>query len=245
MPFLWSADVAFIDSSFGVGVTAQLASLALTFLFAVNSIYISANDQASLGPASNNKVSYWACAIWPSLVFYITMAVYNAVATLLVPVLAPGLVAREVFDPLDGLSRAIVYAIVGTVGFEAILSNLTFSTVGVNYSFRDRITKARDRAVEEALDRQIQIDNRKQQKCARALRELVSEEDLNTHIITLLGGGRVTALDEQAEQENAHAFGLKADVLAAQKPDEANAIVREARRARKSRGRLPRPSEDR
>lgn len=235
MQTLWVGVVPFFNSPLGVGITAQLASLALTFLFAVNSIYVSANDQASLGPASNNKVSYKACAIWPSLVFYITMAVYNAVATLLVPVLAPGLVARELFDPLDGLSRAIVYAIVGTVGFEAILSNLTFSTVGVNYSFRDRITKARDRAVEEALDRQIQMDNRQQQKCARSLRELVPEQDLNTHIITLLGGGRVIALEEQAEQENADPLGLKADVLAAQKSDEAAAIVREARKAKRSR----------
>lgn len=226
-------------------MTAQVASLALTFLFAVNSIYISANDQASLGPASNNKVSYKACAIWPSLVFYITLAVYNAIATLLVPVLAPGLVAKELFDPLYGLSRALLYAIVGTVAFEAILSNLTFSTVEASYSFRNRVTRTRDRAVEEALDRQIQMDNRQQQKCALSLRELFSEQDLNTHIITHLGGGHVTELDEQAEQENADSRGLKADVLAAQKPDEAAAIVKEARAAKRSRESRPHSGADR
>ena len=115
--------------------------------------------------------------------------------------------------------------------------NLTYSTVGVNYSFRDRVTKARDRAVEEAIDRQIQIDNRKQQERARALSEVVTEEDLNTHIVMHLGGGYVTALNEQAEQEYARALILKANVLAAQKPNETAAIIREAKKAKKLRER--------
>lgn len=226
--------VTFVNSPLGVALIAQVASLALSFLFAVNSVHSSANDQASVGPASNNKVGYRACAIWPSLTFYITLAVYNAVATFLVPVLTPGFIADEFFDPLNGLARGLLYAVIGTVGFEGVLSNITFSTVGAQYSFRNRVMRARDQAVEEALDRQIQIDNRRQQKIARDLLELVPEEAMNTHILNLLGEGRVTTLDEQAEQENAHLPTLKANVLAAEKPDETSAIVREARKAQRA-----------
>jgi uncharacterized membrane protein YjfL (UPF0719 family) len=134
-------------SYLGVGGVAQVFSLALTFLFVVNDIHTNANNQVSLR----------ASAIWPSLTLFLTFAVGNAVATLFVPIMAPEIAARQFFDPLGDWPRAFIYAVLGVVSFEVIFSNLTYSTTGAEYSLRERVAKARDLAVERAVDREITI----------------------------------------------------------------------------------------
>lgn len=204
-----------------IGVAAQLISLGLTFLFVVNDIHSSANNQVSLR----------ACAIWPSFTFFLTFAIGNAIATLFVPIMVPGFVATQFFDPLNDFARAFTYAVLGVIGFEVILSNLTYSTTGADYSpLRNRIAKARDYAVEQAVDREIAMANRQQQRRARDLHELVPEPELNGHIFENLGAGVVGDLEDVAVAEGAPPVFVKCNALAARKPVEADAIVKDARR---------------
>jgi hypothetical protein len=208
-------------SMLGVGGTAQVFSLALTLLFVINDIHSNANNQVSLR----------ACMAWPYWTFFLTFAVGNAIATLFVPVMAPELVVRAWFDQISDVSRAFAYAAIGVVSFEVIFANLTYSTTGGgDYSLRERIAKARDYAVEEAVDREIALENRRQQRRARDLLDLVPEEELNGHIFELLGRGVVGNLESEAAAENAPPRFVKCNALAARKPKETDAIVRDAKR---------------
>jgi len=208
-------------SMLGVGGTAQVIALGLTLLFVINDIHANANNQVSLR----------ACAMWPSFVFFLVFAIGNALATLFVPVMAPEFVVREWFGQISDGSRAFAYAVIGVASFEVILANLIYSTTGSGeYSLRERIAKARDYAVEQAVDREIALENRRQQRRARDLRDLVPDQDLNGHIFEHLGSGIAGDLEAQAIAENAQPFFVKCNALAAQRPGEAEAIVKDAKR---------------
>lgn len=207
-------------SMLGVGGLAQLMALGFTLLFVVNDIHASANSQ----------VSFRACVMWPSVNFFLIFAVGNAIATMFVPILVPAVIETTWFDQLSDGYRALTYAFIGVVANQTILSNLTYSTVGgSDYSLRERIAKARDRAVEEAIDREIVLENRRQQRRARNLRELLSEEELNAHIFEHLESGTVAKLEAEASNEKAPPFVVKCNALAARKPKEADAIARDAK----------------
>lgn len=209
-------------SAVGVVGMAQIISLALTFLFVINDIHSSANNQVSLR----------ACAIWPSLAFFLTFAVGNAVATLLVPLMAPEIIVREWTEELNDFSLALTYALAGVLGFEGIISNLTYSTSGADYSLRERVTRARDLAVERALDKEIQLENQRQRRKARKIKEVLTEPEINAHILEILGSGIVNDLETQADNEQAPTTNVKCNTLAALKPSDADAILKEARRER-------------
>ncbi|MDP8902109.1 MAG: hypothetical protein M3N33_13410 [Actinomycetota bacterium] len=134
---------------------------------------------------------------------------------------------------MNDVAKAFSYAAIGVVSFEVVIANLTYSTTGGgDHSLRERIARARDYAVEQAVDREISLENRRQQRRARDLRELVPEPEINGHIFENLGAGVVGHLEDQAEAEDAPPFFVKCNALAAQKPREVDAIVKDARRRR-------------
>jgi hypothetical protein len=198
---------------------AILISVPLTFLFVTYDIHRSAGSQAR----------YRACA-FASLPFFGFFAVWNAVATLFVPILAPEWAARMLLEPIPTVLRPFAYAFIGIIAFEVIISRLTYNLLGQHYTFRPRLDEYRAVAQEAAINREIEIVDRIQEKTARQLCALVPEQDLNAYIIQHLEPGEVTTLTQQAKAENANPLILKATALAGRKPSEAKAIVRDAKR---------------
>jgi hypothetical protein len=120
----------------------------------------------------------------------------------------------------------------GVVAFEIIISHLTYTLFGQHYTFRDRIDALRGPAQESAINKEIEFVDRAQQKTARRLRALLSEEDLNSYIIQHLAPGEVKKLTRQAIAEDANPLILKSTALAGRRLSEAKAIVRDAKRRR-------------
>ena len=207
----------------GIVVTGAtvLFSLPLTFLVAALDIYVGADGQAR----------YRACAV-ASLPFYAYFAAGNAVAAVFVPIMAPEWAKRTLFEPLPVVARPLVYAFFGVVAFEIIISHLTYTLFGQHYTFRDRIDALRGPAQESAINKEIEFVDRAQQKTARRLRALLSEEDLNSYIIQHIAPGEVEKLTRQAKAEDANPLILKSTALAGRRLSEAKAIVRDAKRRR-------------
>jgi hypothetical protein len=201
--------------------TAVGLSLLVTFLLVTTDVHHHAK-----------KARFWVCAV-SSLRYFAFLGMGNAVSTVFVPVMAPSSV-NAWFDTLAVWVRPFVYAVIGVFAFRGVVSRLTFSVSGKSaerhYTFRHQVDMARASAVEEAVDRQIVLDNRLQQQRAWGLRTLLHERDLNAYIIQHLGAGVVRRYEEQARKENADALTLKASVLAGLRPTETASIVREAKK---------------
>jgi len=215
----------------GIAVATVVLSVPLTFLLVALDIHRSAAGEAR----------YRACAV-ASLPFFTFFAVGNAVAALLVPLMAPEWATKTLFEPLPDLFRALAYAFIGVVAFEVIISHLTYNILGQTYTLGDRINSFRGPAQEAAINREIEIVDRIQQKMARQLCALIPDKDLNSYIIQHLGTGEANRLTEQATAENANPLILKSTALAGRNLSEAKAIVRDAKKQKgwwtRLRGRL-------
>ena len=209
----------------GIAVATVVLSVPLTFLLVALDIHRSAAGEAR----------FRACA-FASLPFFTFFAVCNAVTALFVPLMAPEWATRTLLEPLPDLFRPLAYAFLGVVAFEVIISHLTYNILGQTYTLSDRINGFRGPAQEAAVNREIEIVNRIQQKTAQQLCSLIPDEDLNSYIVEHLGSGEANRLTEQAAAENANPLILKSTALAGRKLSEAKAIVKDAKK-RKGGGR--------
>jgi hypothetical protein len=208
-----------------VSLSPTVAGAAIVIALLLTLAVVTADVHRSTGGQAKRRTCMLASAQ-----FYGIFAAGNAVATLLVPLMAPWWIQTIFFEPLPVWYRPLVYAFIGVVAFEGIISHLTYSATGKNYTFHNQIEKLRGSAVEAAVRKEIEREDRLQQQRAQDLVDLLSEQDLNSVIILHLGPGRVTALEDQASEENANAQLLKANALAGRKPIETKAIVKQAKK---------------
>jgi hypothetical protein len=111
-----------------MAVATVVLSVPLTFLLVALDIHRSAAGEAS----------YRACA-FASLPFFTFFAVGNAVAALFVPLMAPGWATKTLFEPLPDPVRPLVYAFIGVIAFEVVISHLTYNILGQTYTLGNRI----------------------------------------------------------------------------------------------------------
>lgn len=144
---------------------------------------------------------------FPMLAYMLILALGNVFTTFLA--------ASTLHDNLPSTAPPwFWYVFIGVFGFEAILKrvNLTFSGIGV-LSINDWITKARDSAVADAIEAGVQRDETAALRLAERLRKL-PEQELNAHVVNMLGQGQVKVLDNAAANENPSAALVKALALA-------------------------------
>lgn len=106
------------------------------------------------------------------------------------------------------------YAFLGIFGFEAILKNvnLTFSGIGF-LSINEWITKAKEAAAADVIEVDV-LTKEKEAKSLAGRLKLLTTQDLNAHVIDILGNGQVQVLEFQATQSGADPQLVKALALA-------------------------------
>lgn len=144
----------------------------------------------------------------PTFLYFLIVFVGNVFTTFL----AAATIAKTI--PTDIAPAWFWYAFFGVFGFEAILKNLnlTFAEIGV-LSINDWITKAKDAAVADVIEADVMYQLQMANALAAKLKELPVDE-LNTHVIHILGNGQVGVLDAAANSESADPQLMKALALA-------------------------------
>jgi hypothetical protein len=106
------------------------------------------------------------------------------------------------------------YAFLGVFGFEAILKNvnLTFAGIGV-LSINDWIVKAKDAATADVIEAEVLRKEEEAVSLAKRLAHL-SVQDLNAHVINILGTAELVKLNSVATQGAADPQLVKALALA-------------------------------
>jgi hypothetical protein len=187
-----------------------------------------------------SKVSYRACVPTGSFLLYLLILIIGNTATTLLAGATMGPLTQNLnpSEPTDqninGNSPVIAafsgltwfwYAFVGVFGFEILLKNmnLTFANRDI-LSINDWITKARDNAVESALEMQINLDEQESQRLANHLVKL-SVKKLDTHIVNTLGQSVLHRLQTTARKQKVDVKLIKALYLAKQEPVKAIAII--------------------
>ncbi|HXF84351.1 MAG TPA: hypothetical protein VNK49_03100 [Anaerolineales bacterium] len=170
-----------------------------------------------------SKASYRACTLTGSFLLYLLILIIGNTATTLLASATITFAAAAKF-------AWFWYAFIGVFGFEILLKNmnLTFADRDV-LSINDWITKARDNAVQSALEAQINLDEQVSQKLANDLLKL-PEKELDTYIANMLGHDVLHRLQRNAKKQNVDFKLIKALFLAKQEPLKAVAITRARRR---------------
>ncbi len=205
--------------------------LAIVFSFLVGLIQVKSD--------CGSKASYRACVRTGSFLLYLLILIIGNTATTLLAVATMGDISLLRTPALTGQNRSetsslIVdisnfkwfwYAFVGVFGFEILLKNLnvTFANRDI-LSINDWITKARDSAVQSALETQINLDEQASQKLAKRLQTL-SIKELDTHIVNMFGQNVLKRLQSLAKKQKVDIKLIKALYLAKQEPVKSIAIV--------------------
>lgn len=90
---------------------------------------------------------------------------------------------------------------------------------------------ARDPAIAAATEKQARLDKELQQEMARGLEDL-SEPELNTHLMNIVGSEELQKLEEDARTGNASPKLYKALELVNRDPGEAAAILKQVRKSK-------------
>lgn len=175
---------------------------------------------------SRSKASMRACLGWSFVVYVLIFIVGNATATLL----APPLVPQDLSAALAGWAP-LFYAFSGVFAFQGILgnTNVTFFGQGV-LTIEEWIAKARDNAVASAVKKQARLELHRAQQCAEDLRKNLSPADLNTYVARYMNPETVKKLETDAVNANADPGLYKALWFAMEKPEEAAAVAKRAKK---------------
>lgn len=106
------------------------------------------------------------------------------------------------------------FAFLGVFGFEVILKNVNMTFYGNGFlTINDWITKARDIAVADVIEANVYQKEDNAQLLTQKLK-LLPEQQLNAHIINILGTESLQSLEHEAAMGNADAQLVKALALA-------------------------------
>jgi hypothetical protein len=168
-----------------------------------------------------SKAWFKACITASAFFYLLILLVGNAATTLL----AAATISAKSPAPLALGFKWFWYAFIGVFAFEALLQNINLTFVGKGVlSINDWISKARDNAVASAIDSQTNAGLKRAQQTANKLK-LLSEQELNTHVLTALSADRLKELQNSAQTQNADVRLLLALSLAYNAPEAAAAIV--------------------
>lgn len=203
-------------SALGLAWTAVVLSLPLTLLFVA----------IDLGHHFRGRAGLRACWSLRSWFFFLLLAASNSAATLLVWYWADG---GEWPIGLGDWARASLYAFIGVVGYEIILSNLSIS-LGQQISIQPWVGKARDSAVAKAARTQARINKTRDEQIRRALYETLSEQEMNSEITHFLGAEAIPKLEDEASEGEFDSAWHKAGELATKKPSEMEGLLKERKK---------------